>query len=123
MPEPNSTAAGIVIGSSIGLSGLLIGAQVDALLIGMAAAILASIWMPAVDNRLKAASSVGLSTLLAAYSSPVIANWLANSQDGLTGINEPIRLLSAMVIGSLSPAVFPVIVTALQSWIKHKGEA
>lgn len=71
MAEPHSVAAGILIGSGIGLTGTVMGAHVDALLIGLVAAIFISVWLPTIDDKLKAAASVAMSALLAGYGSPV----------------------------------------------------
>jgi hypothetical protein len=65
MPEPNSTTIGILAGTGIGLTGTVMGAQVDALLMGMIAAVFVSIWLPSINDRLRAASAVGISSLLA----------------------------------------------------------
>jgi hypothetical protein len=70
MPEPNSITIGILAGTGIGLTGTVMGAQVDALLMGMIAAVFVSIWLPSINDRLRAASAVGISSLLAGYGSP-----------------------------------------------------
>lgn len=57
MTEPNTTV-GLLVGSGIGLTGTLLGAQVDALLLGLIAAVFVSIWLPAINDRLRAASAV-----------------------------------------------------------------
>lgn len=92
MPDPHSTTAGVIAGTGIGLTGTLLGAQVDALLIGLMAAIFVSIWMPTIDNRIKALAADAMSSLLAGYGSPVAAAWLATEQQGF-GNGSPLRLL------------------------------
>jgi hypothetical protein len=52
MTEPNTTV-GILVGSGIGLTGTLLGAQIDALLLGLIAAVFVSIWLPAINDRLR----------------------------------------------------------------------
>jgi len=106
MPEPHSSAVGIAIGAGIGLTGTVMGAQVDALLIGLAAAILISFWLPTIDDRRKAAASVALSSLLAGYGSPVAAAWLAADHAELSS-GSPLRLLLALLIGGAGPTVVP----------------
>lgn len=120
MPEPNSTTAGVIAGASIGLTGTLLGAQVDALLIGLMAAIFVSIWMPTIDNRIKALAAVAMSSLLAGYGSPVAADWLATEQQGL-GNGSPLRLLLALLIGAVTPALAPAAINRLQSMIGGKS--
>jgi len=118
MPEPNSTAAGIIIGTGIGLTGTVMGAQADALLIGLVAAILISFWLPAIDDRKKAAASVALSALLAGYGAPVAAGWLAGTQPELAS-GSPLRLLMALALGALCPTMVPVVI----GWARRKVEA
>ena len=118
MPEPHSTTtAGIAIGASIGLTGTVMGAQIDALLIGLVAAILISFWLPTIDDRRKAAASVALSSMLAGYGSPVAAGWLAGTQPELAA-GSPLRLLVALALGALCPTLVPAII----GWAKHKVE-
>lgn len=118
MPEPNSTAIGIAIGAGIGLTGTVMGAQVDALLIGLIAAILISFWLPAIDDRRKAAASVALSALLAGYGAPVAAGWLAGTQPELAA-GSPLRLLVALSLGALCPTLVPAVI----GWARRKVEA
>lgn len=118
MPEPHSTAAGLVIGAGIGLTGTVMGAQVDALLIGLAASILVSFWLPTIDDRRKAAASVALSSLLAGYGSPVAAAWLSADHAELAA-GSPLRLLLALLIGAMCPTVVP----AALGLAKRKVEA
>lgn len=118
MPEPHSTTAGILIGAGIGITGTVMGAQVDALMIGLVAAILISFWLPAVDDRKKAAASVALSALLAGYGAPVAAGWLSGTQPELA-TGSPLRLLVALGLGVLCPTLVPVVI----GWAKRKVEA
>lgn len=118
MPEPHSTAIGIAVGAGIGLTGSIFGAQADALLIGLVAAILISFWLPTIDDRRKAAASVALSSLLAGYGSPVMAAWLAGTQTAMPAGAELSRLL-ALLIGVFCPTIVPVAL----GWAKRKVEA
>ncbi len=118
MPEPHSTAIGVAVGAGIGLTGSIFGAQADALLVGLVAAILISFWLPTIDDRRKAAAAVALSSLLAGYGSPVAAAWLAGTETALKG-GPDIRLLLALVIGVACPTIVPVLL----GWAKRKVEA
>ena len=118
MPEPHaSTGAGLLAGSTIGLTSTIMGAQLDALLIGLTAAIFISIWMPTIDNKIKSAAAVGMSSLLAGYGSPVAAAWLASEQSGFAS-GSPLRLLLALLIGMLTPTLVPKAIDRLQSMIE-----
>lgn len=119
MPEPHSTTAGVIAGTGIGLTDTLLGAQVDALLIGLVAAIFVSIWLPTIDDRLKAFASVALSSLFAGYGSPVAAAWLSAEQGGFAN-GSPLRLLLALLIGAVTPALAPAAINRLQSLIGGK---
>ena len=118
MPEPHaSTGTGLLAGSTIGLTSTIMGAQLDALLIGLTAAIFISIWMPTIDNKIKSAAAVGMSSLLAGYGSPVAAAWLASEQSGFAS-GSPLRLLLALLIGMLTPTLVPKAIDRLQSMIE-----
>ena len=120
MTEPHSTTAGLFIGTGIGLSGTIMGAQVDALLIGLVAAIFVSIWLPTINDRLKATASVAMSSLLAGYGSPVAAAWVAADQSGFAD-GSPLRLLLALLIGGIAPAIAPVAISRLQLIVGGKA--
>lgn len=108
MPEPHSTTAGVIVGAGIGLTGTVMGAQLDALLLGMIAAILMSFWLPAIDNRLRAGAAVAMSSLFAGYGSPIAAAQLSAQLGGAD--TSPLRLLMALVIGALGPTLVPLLV-------------
>ena len=52
MAEPHASMA---TGAAVGLGTALLGAQVDALAVGLVAATFMAIWMEAIDDKLKAA--------------------------------------------------------------------
>lgn len=118
MPEPHSTTIGIAVGAGIGLTGTVMGAQVDALLIGLVAAILISFWLPTIDDRKKATAAVAFSSLLAGYWSPVLAGWLAENFAALDGIGS-LRMPIALAIGAVGPTLVPVLIGRA----KRKAEA
>jgi hypothetical protein len=102
MAEPHSTALGVAVGAGIGLTGTVMGAQVDALLIGLMAAILISFWLPTVDDRKKAAAAVALSSLFSGYG----AVWAAQLLATKLAIVLPHELL-ALLIGVACPTMVP----------------
>jgi hypothetical protein len=98
----------------------MLGAQVDALAVGLIAAILASIWLETIDNKIKAASAVLLSSLLAGYGSPVAAQWVISSVDGISG-SDSLRLLLAAVIGLSCPRLVPMVMRLVGSKVGGKA--
>jgi uncharacterized membrane protein len=98
----------------------LLGAQIDALVAGLLAALFVSVWLESIDNRLKAGSAVLFSSLLAGYGSPVLADLAAAHVAGMAGASSGLRMLGALSIGALAPALFPVAVRRLKQLV---GEA
>jgi len=120
MADPHSTIAGALVGAGAGASTVFIGAQVDALVIGLVAAVFVSIQLELIDNRIKAASSVLLASLLAGYGSPVVAEWVAKTAWlGLTN-SDQLRLLLALLIGVAAPSLVPITIKFLSK--KINGE-
>lgn len=110
----------MLAGAGIGLTGTIMGAQVDALVMGMIAAVFVSIWLPSINDRLRAASAVAISSLLAGYGSPVLAGWLIAEQHGFTGGPE-LRMLIAVVIGATCPALMPATIERAKVLIAGAG--
>ena len=108
MADPHSTAAGIIVGAGASASTIFMGAQVDALVIGLVAAVFVSIQMDMIDNRLKAASAVLFASLLAGYGSPVVADWVAGHVVGIGANANALRLLMALGIGAVAPSLVPL---------------
>lgn len=102
------TAGGAVAGAGAGLTTLILGAQVDALVLGLCAAVFVSIWLEQIDSRIKAAAAVLFSAMLAGYGSPVAASWLLSSVPSITPSAEPLRLLLAVAIGGAAPSIVPL---------------
>lgn len=94
------------------------GAQIDALVVGLLAALFVSVWLDSIDNRIKAASSVLFSSLLAGYGSPVLAAWAASSVPGILGAGSGLRMLGALCIGATAPVLVPVIMRRLAGRIE-----
>lgn len=110
MSEPHSTvASGLLQGAGISSFTLLLGAQVDLLIAGLIAAILVSIWLDTINSKVKASAAVVLSALLAAYGSPVAAEWISATVSGI-GSSDSLRLLMAVIIGSAAPTVVPIAI-------------
>ncbi len=108
MTDPHSTIAGALAGGATSAVSLFMGAQVDALVIGLIAAVFVSIQMDMIDNRLKAASAVLFASLLAGYGSPVAAEWVANNASSIASNTEALRRLAALLIGGSAPSLVPL---------------
>ncbi len=112
MPEPNITT-GVVLGAGISsVTGSLLGAHVDALIVGLMASILVSFAWPTIDDKRKAASAVAFASLAAGYLAPLLSAYLPTL---ITGLNngDQLRLAAALVIGAAAPTVTPLIFRAL----------
>lgn len=115
MVEPQASAA---IGAAVGAGTVILGAQVDALAVGLAAAIFASIFLDAVDDKLKAGAAALLAAMLAGYGSPKAALFVAGTWPAIGAADDTLRLLMAVLIGSLAPTAIPLVV----GWFKRRSE-
>lgn len=104
MAEPQIS----MIGAGVGLGTALLGAQVDALALGLVAAVFISFWLETIDDKIKAASAVLLSAMLAGYGSPFAAKLAVAQAPALAGDANALRLLMAVLIGALAPTVIPI---------------
>ena len=123
MPEPHTVSvvtAGAASGGAVGLSWVLLGAQADALVVGMLAATFVSAWLPQINDFFRSAAAVLLSTLLAGYGSPDVAAWLAGSLPN--GQADSVRMLSAVLIGAIAPRVFPILLERGAAAAQKRGE-
>jgi len=100
--------SGTAAGAASGVTLVVLGAQVDALVIGLFAAFFVSIWLDSVDDKIKAGAAVMFSALLAAYASPVVALYVSASLPSVAGNMEALRLLLALVVGALTPTAVPM---------------
>lgn len=109
MPEPHSTAAGAAIGAATSAPLILFGAHVDALVLGLAAAISITLWLESIDNKLKAASAVVFSALLAGFGSPAAVDLAVSKLPALSSTGDSLRLLMAFAIGGVAPYLVPLL--------------
>lgn len=108
MTDPHLTTASTILGAGAGSVTVLLGAQIDALIVGLMAAVFVSIWLDTIDNRIKAAAAVLFSALLAGYGSPVAAEWISGNTPSVASNAEALRLLLALLIGAAAPTIFPL---------------
>jgi hypothetical protein len=108
MPEPHSSVVvGALAGAGVSSATIFLGAQIDALIIGLIAAIFVSVWLQAIDSKLKACCAVMLSAMLAGYGSPVAAQWVVGSVASVSN-TDALRLLLALLIGIAAPSIVPI---------------
>lgn len=106
MAEPG-TAAGICAGAAVALPCSLLGAQTDAMVVGLIAAVLISFWLEAIDDRKKAFLAVLTSSLVAAYASPPVAKQMVAWFPAVGGDADGFRLACAFGLGALGPTIIP----------------
>lgn len=119
MAEPTSSAvAGAVAAAPAALFSTFLGADVNAVIVGLIAAVFFTIVSAKLDDKVKAGASVLLSSLLAGYGAPVaaVAAQAHFPEIGAAGA-EPIRMLLAVLIGVAGPTAL----SALLSRISKEG--
>lgn len=117
MADPHAPIVGIIAGAAISPAAIVLGAQVDALIVGLIAAVFVSTWLESIDSRLKVASAVMFSAMLAGYGSPVAAGMLAASVPAAATSADSLRLLFAAVIGGSAPSLVPLAIRFVVSKI------
>lgn len=113
MAEPHTTA----IGATVGLGAALLGAQVDALVLGLVASVMVGIWMETIDDKLKAGAAALLSAMLAGYGSPKAAAFAASTWPAIGAADDALRLLMAVLIGAAAPTLIPIAAR----WLKGRA--
>src|SRR5689334_15709713 len=104
MTEPlPSIATGCIAGAGVSLCSVVLGAQLDALAVGLFAAFLSSIWLEVIDNRVKAAAAVLFSSLLAGYGAPSAAALATSMWPHIASSVDAVRLPLAFLIGAVGP--------------------
>ena len=125
MTEPTSTAAGAAAGAVTVLPVAMLGAQTDALGLGLFAAMLVTLWLGSIDTRRKAFAAVCLSGLLAGYFSPHAAAYAATKFTSLSADPSSLRMPMALLIAIAAPFLVPLALIGAQSiaraWIARKG--
>ena len=125
MAEPHSVIVAAAVTSAIvsAPTMLILGAPVDALAVGLIAAVLVSVRMNKIDNKMRAASAVLMSAMLAGLGSPVLAAWLKSSWLPPEAVvsAETLRLLAALLIGGLAPVIVPIAIRAFSRRIEEEG--
>ncbi len=120
MADPHAPIVGIIAGAAISPAAIVLGAQVDALIVGLIAAVFVSTWLESIDSRIKAAAAVLFSAMLAGYGSPVAASIIAASVPAAATSSDSLRLLLALVIGGCTPGLVPIARTLAIRWMGSK---
>lgn len=121
MAEPHSTVvAGALYGAGLSSVTVLLGAQIDALVAGLVAAILVSIWLDTINNRTKAAAAVLFSALLAGYGSSSAAELFTANVAGVPN-TDSLRMLMALIIGAAAPTIVPIVIGTFGKWVGGKA--
>lgn len=112
--------AGVIGGLMAVLIGLIHGAHPQAIALGFAGSLLATMMIEKIDNPTKSAASVLLSSLAAGYMSPLIANYIANAHPEVVMSPDHSYLIRgcALLIGTITPWGFPLIIAI----IKRRGK-
>ncbi|WP_430434246.1 hypothetical protein [Methyloversatilis sp.] len=113
MTEPTSTAGGAAGGAAISLlPAVMLGAQIDALLLGLIGSFIAVAWFDELNSMRRAAASVIAGALVCGVLSGLlaVAMWSSLPARMQTLLNvESLRMPIALVIGFLVPSVGPVL--------------
>ena len=124
MTETTSTAAGAVLGAAGALPVLVLGAQTDALIIGLFAAMASTAQIGAINSLGRAAAAAFFSSLSAGYGSPLLVP-VAGAMAVKFGIAldaEPLRLLGAFVIGAVMPTLWPRLLARAERQVEEGGK-
>lgn len=119
MSDP-STAAACAVGAACAAPTILLGADVNALLIGMFAAFFVTLWLDQIADKLRAGGAVALSTLLAGYVSPVAASWVSQQVPSVSTNLEALHYALAVVIGAAGPTMVPVLLRRVAKEAEEK---
>lgn len=113
MAEPIQTT-GLSLSLSFGLTGAIMGAQLDALVISAVCALLLTFWLNAIDSFWRAMCAVLLCSILGGFFSPFMAAYVGSSF-GLE-VDKALRMACAVAIGSTGPVMFPVMLQVFRWW-------
>ena len=95
---------GILLGTAISPTLLLIGSHADTLSVGMGAAILISFWISEIDNWKKSASVILLSAAFSVFGAPFIVGL----NPSWTPVADTAELLLSLSIGVFVPCLIPI---------------
>lgn len=119
MPEPHTSAllggAAAAAPISVIVGGTLLGAQIDALLVGLLSALFVSAWLHEINSVLRSAAACLFASLVAGYGSPAAASVLVGMLPAGQDANN-LRLLSAMGLAAIAPGVVPLLLARARGY-------
>lgn len=121
MTEPTSTAVAAAAGAA---TALVFGAQPDAVVLGLLGATLSTSMMDSMGKLRQAFAAALFGSLAAGYLSPLAAvgvgSWLpAAMQAGIKP--DALRMPAALVIGAVTPTVWPIVLRVIGRRIDAEG--
>lgn len=117
MTEPLQTT-GVAISLSFGITGAIMGAQLDALVISAVCALLLTFWLNTIDSFMRVISAVLLCSILGGYFSPFMASYIGTSFG--FEVDKALRMACAVFIGSTGPVMFPIILQCFRWWASSR---
>ncbi|MCL2076773.1 MAG: hypothetical protein FWH15_10180 [Betaproteobacteria bacterium] len=106
-----------------GVPALFLGAHIDALIAGLFAAVLSTIWLPTIDDRIKSFSAIALSTLFAGYGSQILVTAIMARFSEFTAADiDQFRILTALCIGFATPLLTPSAIRFAQRFLNGEGK-
>ena len=118
MHEPLASP-GLTVSISLGVTGTILGAQADGLILALAGAVLVAFWLTIIDSFWKALAAVLFCTLLGGFLSPLVADAITQSYPGFAG-GQSLRLPLALLIGASSPLLFPILLNGARRYTDKK---
>ncbi len=123
MIEPTSSNVGAVVGGLGALSALIsFEAQLDAVLLGLFASMLATGQLDKIDSFWKAVSAVFFSGLASGVFTDPVSVWLVANLPGTFGVQpSTLRMPVAFVIGALLPTLWPIVRRKVENQVEKGG--
>lgn len=113
MSEPTTTSAVVISAGTITLSGSVLGMGFDVLIFGNIGVLFTLRMLPPM-SRGQLALAVITTTVLAALAAPVLAAWVVASVSALAGMLDPVRGLSALLVGGAAQLLMPAAISFAQ---------
>ena len=120
MPEPLASPTGVTVSISLGVTGTILGAQADGLILALAGAVLVAFWLTIIDSFWKALAAVLFCTLLGGFLSPLVADVITQSYPRFAN-GQSLRLPLALLIGASSPMLFPIVLNGARRYTAKKA--
>lgn len=120
MAEPHTSAAGLTLSLSLGVTGTILGAEADGFIVALAGSLLVAFWLSDIDSFWRAAAAVLFCMLLGGFLSPLTADLVAMNYPGVTN-DRGLRISMALAIGPCSLFLFPVALKFARRYAEKKA--